>query len=214
MQEVIRRYDIHFHVDEVVCGFGRTGHWWGAQAFGLAPDSTSCAKALTAAFFPMSALMFREDFYQDMMLGADEVGVLGHGFTYSGHPVGAAIALETLDIYQEIDLIGHVRTVSAHFLDRCRELMDHPLVGDARGIGLFCGIELVEDKKTRRQYDRALKVGQQVQDAAHARGLYLRSIPPDRISFMPPLIISQPEIDDAVAILKQALDDVWLALKK
>ena len=109
MQAVIKRYGIHFHVDEVVCGFGRTGHWWGAEAFGLSPDSTSCAKALTAAFFPMSALMFRDDFYQDMMVTADEAGVLGHGYTYSGHPVGAAIALEALDIYDEIDLVGHVR---------------------------------------------------------------------------------------------------------
>ena len=214
MQAVIRRYDIHFHVDEVVCGFGRTGYWWGAEAFGLSPDSTSCAKALTAAFFPMSALMFKEDFYQDMMQQADAVGVLGHGFTYSGHPVGAAIALEALDIYEETDLVGHVRRVGAHFLARCGELMDHPLVGDARGIGLFCGIELVQDKKTRQQYDPALKVGQRVQDAAHARGLYLRTIPPDRISFMPPLIITATEIDDAVSILKLALDDVWSTLRQ
>ncbi len=209
MQAVIRKYDIHFHVDEVVCGFGRTGYRWGAEAFGLEPDSTSCAKALTAAFFPMSALMFKEDFYQDMIQNSDEVGVLGHGFTYSGHPVGAAVALEALDIYDEIDLVGHVREVSPHFLDACRALMDHPLVGDARGIGLFCGIELVKDKRTREQYDPALKIGQRVQDAAHAGGLYLRSIPPDRISFMPPLIIEKTEIDDAIAILRKALDSVW-----
>ncbi|MGB1773004.1 MAG: aminotransferase [Arenicellales bacterium] len=214
MQAVIRQYDIHFHVDEVVCGFGRTGHLWGAQAFALKPDSTTCAKALTAAFFPMSALMLKEDFYQDMMAGADEAGVLGHGFTYSGHPVGAAIALEALDIYEEIDLVGHVRTVGAHFIDACQGLMDHPLVGDARGIGLFCGIELVADKKSRRQFDPALRVGQRVQDAAHERGLYLRAIPPDRISFMPPLIIEQSEIDAAVNILKQALDSVWEELRQ
>ncbi len=213
MQAVIRKYDIHFHVDEVVCGFGRTGHMWGAQAFGLQPDSTSCAKALTAAFFPMSALMFREDFYADMTKNSDEVGVLGHGFTYAGHPVGAAVALEALDIYEEIDLVGHVRKVSARFLDRCYELRDHPLVGDVRGIGLFCGFELVRDKATREQYDQALKVGVRVQDAAHENGLYLRSIPVDRISFMPPLIISESEIDDAVSRLKAALDTVWEGLR-
>ena len=137
MQAVIRKYDIHYHVDEVVCGFGRTGYMWGAEAFNLQPDSTSCAKALTAAFFPMSALMFKEDFYQDMLQNADEVGVLGHGYTYSGHPVGAAVALEALDIYEEMDLIGHVRRVSKGFLEQCESLMDHPLVGDVRGIGLF-----------------------------------------------------------------------------
>lgn len=213
MQAVIRKYGIHFHVDEVVCGFGRTGHWWGAQAFGLKPDSISCAKALTAAFFPMSALMFREDFYRDMVRNSDEVGVLGHGFTYSGHPVGAAVALEALNIYEEIDLIGHVRRVSGHFLDGCQSLMEHPLVGDARGIGLFCGLELVRDKNTREQYDPALRVGQRVQDTAHEHGLYLRSIPPDRISLMPPLIIEKEEIDEALRRLKRALDDVWAEVR-
>ena len=213
MQAVIRKYDIHFHVDEVVCGFGRTGYWWGAEAFDLKPDSTSCAKALTAAFFPMSALMFKEDFYQDMMRNSDEVGVLGHGYTYSGHPVGAAIALEALDIYQEMDLIGHVRRVSEPFLEGCKALMEHPLVGDARGIGLFCGIELVKDKITREQFDPMLKIGQRVQDAAHAHGLYLRSIPPDRISFMPPLIIEEDEIAEALKRFRRALDSVWNELK-
>ncbi|MEM7210087.1 MAG: aminotransferase [Pseudomonadota bacterium] len=209
MQAVIKKYDIHFHVDEVVCGFGRTGHWWGAQAFDLVPDSTSCAKALTAAFFPMSALMFKEDFYQDMMHNSDDVGVLGHGFTYSGHPVGAAVALEALDIYHEMDLIGHVRSVSEPFLSGCYALRDHPLVGDVRGIGLFCGFELVKDKKSREQFDPALKIGARVQDAAHDHGLYLRSIPPDRISFMPPLIINESEIALALERFKKALDQVW-----
>ncbi len=158
--------------------------------------------------------MFKEDFYRDMVQNSDEVGVLGHGFTYSGHPVGAAVALEALDIYEEIDLVGRVRAVSPHFLGGCEALMDHPLVGDARGIGLFCGIELVADKATRRPFDPALRVGQRVQDAAHDLGLYLRSIPPDRISFMPPLIIEKSEIDDALSILKQALDRVWHDLQR
>lgn len=213
MQAIIRKYDIHFHVDEVVCGFGRTGHMWGAQAFGLSPDSTSCAKALTAAFFPLSALMIKEDFYQDMVRNSDEVGVLGHGFTYAGHPVGAAVALEALRIYDDIDLIGHVRRVSKRFLDRCEALRDHPLVADVRGIGLFAGFQLMADKKARVPFDPALKVGARVQDAAHDRGLYLRSIPPDRISFMPPLIIDDAEIDEAADILTTALDVVWDQLR-
>lgn len=209
MQHVIRKYDIHFHVDETVCGFGRTGHYWGAQAFDLTPDSTTCAKALTAAFFPMSAIMFRQDFFSDLMKTSDASGVLGHGFTYAGHPVGAAVALEALKIYEDIDLVGHVKRVSKPFLAGCEALMDHPLVGDVRGIGLFCGIQLVQDKTSRALWDPAVKVGTLVQDRAHARGLYLRSIPPDRISFMPPLIIDEGEIADAINILRAALDDVW-----
>ena len=213
MQAVIRKYDIHFHVDETVCGFGRTGYYWGAQAFDLTPDSTTCAKALTAAFFPMSAIMFRQNFFDDLMQTSDAAGVLGHGFTYAGHPVGAAVALEAIKIYDDIDLIGHVQHVSLPFLAGCEALMDHPLVGDVRGIGLFCGIQLVQDKTTRALWDPALKVGTMVQDRAHERGLYLRSIPPDRISFMPPLIISEDEIIEATAILKAALDDVWVEVK-
>lgn len=209
MQAVIARHDIHFHVDETVTGFGRTGHYWGAQAFGLTPDSTTCAKALTAAFFPMSAIMFRQDLYDDLMKNSDAAGVLGHGFTYAGHPVGAAVALEALSIYDDIDLVGHVQRVSTPFLAGCEALLEHPLVGDVRGIGLFCGIQLVQDKAARKLWDPALKIGTMVQDRAHARGLYLRSIPPDRISFMPPLIISEDEIAEATAILKAALDDVW-----
>lgn len=209
MQAVIRKHGIHFHVDETVTGFGRTGHYWGAEAFGLTPDSTTCAKALTAAFFPMSAIMFRQDLFDDLMKNSDEVGVLGHGFTYAGHPVGAAVALEALAIYDEIDLIGHVRRVSVPFLAGCEALMDHPLIGDVRGIGLFCGLQLVQDKATRALWDPKLKIGTMVQDRAHARGLYLRSIPPDRISFMPPLVISEDEVAEATAILKDALDDVW-----
>lgn len=213
MQAVIRKYGIHFHVDETVTGFGRTGHYWGAQAFGLTPDSTTCAKALTAAFFPMSAIMFGQDFHDDLMKTSDASGVLGHGFTYAGHPVGAAVALEALAIYDEIDLVGHVRRVSVPFLAGCEALMDHPLVGDVRGIGLFCGLQIVQDKASRALWDPALKIGMMVQDRAHARGLYLRSIAPDRISFMPPLIITEDEIAEATAILKAALDDVWQQVK-
>jgi len=209
MQAVLHKYGIHFHVDETVCGFGRTGHMWGAQAFDLKPDSTTCAKALTAAFFPMSAIMFRQDLFDDLMKTSDQSGVLGHGFTYAGHPVGAAVALEALAIYDEIDLVGHVRRMSVPFLSGCETLLDHPLVGDVRGIGLFCGIQLVRDKASKALFDPQRRVGRMVQDRAHEFGLYLRSIPPDRISFMPPLIIDEGEITEAVAILKAALDAVW-----
>ena len=209
MQSVIKRYGIHFHVDETVCGFGRTGEIWGAQKFQIQPDSTTCAKALTAGYFPMSAIMFKDDLFNDLMKNSDEAGVLGHGFTYAGHPVGAAVALEALDIYDEMDLVGHVRRVSRPFLEGCRALMDHPLVGDVRGVGLFCGIQLVRDKKSRALWDPQLKVGALVQDLAHEGGLYLRSIAPDRISFMPPLIINEDEISEGLTILKQALDKAW-----
>ncbi len=213
MQRVLQEYGIHFHVDEVVCGFGRTGNLWGSQTWDLTPDSISCAKALTGGYFPLSALLFRDDLHADLMANSDEVGVLGHGFTYAGHPVGAAVALEALDIYDEIDLVGHVRSVATGFLAGCEALGDHPLVGDVRGVGLFCGIQLVEDAASRTLFDPARGVGRLVQDMAHHRGLYLRSIAPDRISFMPPLVIGPDEITEATARLAGALDDAWKHLR-
>lgn len=212
MQAVIRKYGITFLFDEVVCGFGRTGNMWGAETWGLKPDMVSCAKALSAAFFPISALMFKDELYAEMMRNSDEVGVFGHGYTYAGHPVGAAVSLQALDIYDEIDLIGHVRKVSKRFLERCHALQDHPLVAEVRGVGLFCGFELMRDPKARIPFDPAWKVGALVQDFAHDRGLYLRAIG-DRISFMPPLIINEEEIDLATERFKGALDDAWAVVK-
>ncbi|MEZ5888668.1 MAG: aminotransferase [Paracoccaceae bacterium] len=212
MQAVIRKYGITFLVDEVVCGFGRTGNMWGAETWGLKPDMVSCAKALSAAFFPISALMFKDELYAEMMRNSDEVGVFGHGYTYAGHPVGAAVSLQALDIYDEIDLIGHVRKVSKRFLERCHAMQDHPLVAEVRGVGLFCGFELMQDAKARIPFDPTWKVGALVQDYAHDRGLYLRAIG-DRISFMPPLIINEDEIDLATERFKGALDDAWAVVK-
>lgn len=212
MQAVIRKYGITFLVDEVVCGFGRTGNRWGSETWGLKPDMVSCAKALSAAFFPVSALMFGEDFYADMMKNSDEMGTFGHGYTYAGHPVGAAVSLEALDIYDEIDLVGHVRKVSKGFLEKCYAMQDHPLVAEVRGVGLFCGFELMKDAKTREPFDPFWKVGELVQNFAHDRGLYLRAIG-DRMSFMPPLIINEDEIEIATERFKGALDDAWAVVK-
>jgi len=212
MQAVLRKYDIKFVADEVVCGFGRTGNLWGSQTWGLEPDMVSCAKALSAAFFPISALMFKDGMYSDMMKNSDEVGVFGHGYTYAGHPVGAAVALEALDIYDEIDLVGHVRKVSETFLARCHSLSDHPLVGEVRGVGLFCGFELMKDARTREPFDPSWKVGELVQNFAHDRGLYLRAIG-DRMSFMPPLVIKEDEIEIAADRFQAALDDAWAVVR-
>ena len=150
--------------------------------------------------------------YGNRSQNSDEVGVFGHGYTYAGHPVGAAVSLQALDIYDEIDLIGHVCKVSPRFLERCHAMVHHPLVAEVRGVGLFCGFELMKDAKTREPFDPALKVGELVQNFAHDRGLYLRAIG-DRMSFMPPLIINQEEIDIATDRFKGALDDAWQVVR-
>ena len=212
MQAVIRKYGITFIADEVVCGFGRTGNLWGSDTWNLKPDMVTCAKALSAAFFPISALMFKDALYEDMLANSDEVGTFGHGYTYAGHPVGCAVALEALSIYEEMDLVGHVRSVSGTFQSGCKELEAHPLVAEARGNGLICGFELMKDKAAREPFDPTWKVGEMVQNFAHARGLYLRAIG-DRINFMPPLIIEKDQIELGIARFKGALDDAWDVVK-
>ncbi len=212
MQAVLKKYHIKFVADEVVCGFGRTGNWWGSQTWGLEPDIVTCAKALSAAFFPVSALLFKDEMYEQMVHNSDAVGVFGHGYTYAGHPVGAAVSLEALDIYEEMDLIGHVRKVSERFLAHCYALGDHPLVAEVRGVGLFCGFELMQNASKRTPFDPSWKVGEMVQNFAHDRGLYLRAIG-DRMSFMPPLIINEEEIDIACERFKAALDDTWAQVR-
>ena len=146
---LLQTHDIGFIADEVICGFGRTGNWFGSQTFNASPTTISMAKAITSAYFPLGALTVPEEVYQTLITASEKHGVFAHGFTYSGHPVGSAIACKTIEIYQRIDIVGHVRKVAQTFQARLAKLADHPLVGEARGVGLIGGLELVKDKKTK-----------------------------------------------------------------
>ncbi len=148
VQAVLRKYDILFVADEVICGFGRTGNMWGSQTFGIKPDILTCAKALSAAMQPISAVLINERIFEGMLIQSDRNGRFVHGYTYAGHPVATAVALETLKIYDEMDMIGHVKAMEPLFLGGLASLAEHPLVGDVRGCGLIAGIEVVADKKT------------------------------------------------------------------
>jgi len=210
IQKVLRKYEVLFVADEVICGFGRTGKMWGSQTFGAEPDMVTCAKALSAAMAPISAILINEKIYQQLLVESDKLGSFAHGATYAGHPVAAAVALETLKIYDEMDMLGHVGRVGPHLQRRMGALKDHPLVGDVRGAGLFCGIELMADKKTRKAFDAAAKMGQKVGDQAYERGLIMRVVG-DRLVFAPPLIITEAEIDEMADTFKAALDATWEA---
>jgi 4-aminobutyrate--pyruvate transaminase len=207
IQGVLRKYDILFVVDEVICGFGRTGNMWGSQTYNIQPDMLSCAKALSASYQPISALMITDKIFEVMQDQSRKHGSFAHGFTYSGHPVACAVALETLRIYEADHIVEHVRSVAPRFLDGLGRFRDHPLVGDVRGVGLIAAVEVVADKKTRRAFDPALKIGQQLADACFAEGLIVRAIG-DRIAFTPPLIISAAEIDDMCVRFGRGLDAV------
>ena len=212
IQAVLKKYDVLFVVDEVICGFGRTGNYWGSQTYDLKPDILTCAKALSAAYMPISAVMISEPIYQAMITESEKVGVFGHGFTYAAHPVATAVAIETLKIYEERDIVNHVRSVSPHFLNSFGALAEHPLVGEVRGVGLVLGMELVRDKATRETFDPAQKVGATVDRYCIEHGLITRAIG-DRLALCPPLIITEAEIDEMVTAVSHALDDTWAELK-
>ena len=157
--------------------------------------------------------MFNDEMRAEMMRNSDEVGTFGHGFAHAGRPVGAAVSLVDLDICNAIDLAGHVRKASETFLARCKEMIDHPRVGDLRGAGFFCGFELMNDAKAREPLDPSWKVDELVQNFAHDCGLYLRAIG-DRIGFMPPLIISECRIEIATGRFRGVLDDAWAVVRE
>jgi 4-aminobutyrate--pyruvate transaminase len=208
---VLKRHDIAFIADEVICGFGRTGNWWGSQSLEAQPTTISMAKAITSAYFPLGALTVPEEVYQALIEESKKIGVFAHGFTYSGHPVGAAIANKAIEIYERIDIVGHVRRMSPVFQTRLRALADHPLVGEARGMGLLGGLELVKNKRTKQSFDGKIGLGAKVVTLAQDEGLICRAVGGDTIGLCPPLIIDGAEINAMFDALTEALDKahVW-----
>jgi 4-aminobutyrate--pyruvate transaminase len=206
IQAVLAKYDILLVDDEVITGFGRTGAPWGAQAFGMKPATLTAAKALSSAYLPISAVLVPEFLYEPIAEASGQVGMFGHGFTYSGHPVSAAVALRALQIYEERKLYEHVRKVSPLFQQRLRALADHPLVGDTRGIGLVGACELVQDKTTKAAFDAKRAVGAKCMQLCQDRGLIVRAIG-DVIAVCPPFIVTAEHIGDIFDRLARGLDD-------
>ena len=206
IQAVLEKYDILLIADEVVCGFGRTGNMWGTQTYNMQPDIITMAKALSSAYVPISAVLVTEPIFQAMAEQSGQIGVFGHGYTYSTHPVPAAVALETLKIYEERDIVGIVRGVMDHFQDGLRSFASHPVVGEVRGVGLVGGVELVKNKETRESFAPPGAVGAFAAGRSEAHGLINRAIM-DTVAFSPPLIISKDEIDEMFASFAKALDD-------
>ena len=204
---LLRKYDIRFIADEVICGFGRTGNWFGSTTFGMTPDSISMAKAITSAYFPLSALTVEEDLYQAMLDESRKLGTFGHGYTYTAHPVGCAISLKTIEIYQRDKIMEHAARMSPVFQMRLKKLADHPLVGEARGVGLIGAVELVADKATKRPFDPKRMIGAATVNALQEMGLIVRNIQ-DSVAFCPPLIITTDEIHEMFDIFEKGLDQM------
>jgi 4-aminobutyrate--pyruvate transaminase len=194
--KVLSRYNIPLVDDEVICGFGRTGNWFGCETYNFQPDSMSIAKALSSAYLPISAVMLSPEMTQIIEEEATRIGGLWHAFTYSAHPVAAAVALKTIEIYRRRDIVGHVRKVAPVFQARLAALASHPLVGEANGVGLIGGIELVADKKAKRNFEAARRVAATCARFCETEGLIVRALQDDRIAFCPPLVISEAEIHE------------------
>lgn len=205
IQAVCDKYDLYVISDEVICGFGRLGTPFGCQALGFRPDSISVAKALSSAYVPIAAVTVPETMYEATLEASRRIGVFGHGFTYTGHPVAAAVALKTLEIYARDRIVEQVAAKAPQFLAHLHRLADHPLVGNARGLGLVGGIELVADKATKRSFDPKLGVGARCVRFAEEEGLIVRALASDTISICPPMIITPAEIDELFARLDRAL---------
>jgi 4-aminobutyrate---pyruvate transaminase len=202
---VLTKYDVLLIADEVITGFGRLGQMFGSPVMGMKPDTMSLAKAITSAYQPLSAVLVPEHMYQAMLDESRKIGTFGHGNTYAGHPVAAAVANKTLEIYARDNIVGHVQTLTPLFQRRLRALIDHPLVGEARGVGLVGGLEVVADKSTKRSFLPKQGVAPKVVFFGQQEGVIVRAIG-DTISICPPLIITAAETDEMFDRITRAFD--------
>jgi|TARA_B110000977_G_scaffold100232_1_gene131545 4-aminobutyrate--pyruvate transaminase len=206
VQAVLNRYDIMFWADEVITGFGRTGSDFGCNTMGIeSPDMMTFAKQLSSAYMPISASAINRDMYTAMIEQTATAGAFGHGYTYSGHPVACAVALKVLEIYQRDEIFQKAAVTGQYMQKRLAEFSDHPLVGEVRGSGLLGAIELVADKKTGQPFVGGA-VGGYAQKMAQDSGLLIRAVAGSSLGFCPPLIITEPQIDELIGKVSIALD--------
>lgn len=210
IQPILQKHDVLLIADEVICGFGRVGTPFGSHRYGIKPDLITCAKGLTSAYVPLSAAIIGERVWEVIRDGAEQVGAFSHGYTYSGHPLGAAAALACLDIVEKEDLAGNAEKVGSHLLrGLSAELSQHPIVGEVRGVGMLAAVEFVADREAKTRFDPTLKVGARLSGAARKRGLITRAMPHgDILGFAPPLVLTRDDADEIVAITKAAVDEV------
>ena len=206
IQAVLDKYDILLIDDEVICGFGRTGNTWGAQTFHMKPTTLTAAKALSSAYLPISAVIVPEFLYEPMVEPSGQAGLFGHGFTYSGHPVAAAVALKTLEIYEERKLYEHVRKLTPKFQTLLNGLGNHPLVGEARGVGLVGAVELVKNRDSKESFEASLAMGAKCMAFCQDHGLIVRAIG-DAVAVCPPYIVTEEQVEEIFTLFERGLND-------
>lgn len=215
IQDVLRRYDVLLIADEVVCGFGRTGVMFGSEAFGVEPDLLTVAKGLTSAYIPLSASIVSAKVWDVLSRGSDTYGVFQHGYTYSAHPLAAAAAMANLDIIERDGLVHRAKARGDYLGERLRAAFgDHPLVGEVRGYGLLGAVEFVAAKEPLTPFEPLGSVSAAVVKRTRELGVISRALPAaDSMSFSPPFVVTEPEIDQIVAATRQALDDVAAGMR-
>lgn len=205
VQALLKQHDILFWSDEVICGFGRTGNDFGCTTMGIQPQLMTLAKQLSSAYIPISAAIIPGRMYEAMIEPSNTVGVFGHGYTYSGHPVACAAALKTLEIFERDKLFEHAAAMGEYLQLGLGKLRDHPLVGEVRGKGLIAAVELVADKAAGTAFADG-RVGAFTQRACLANGLSLRAVAGNSMAFCPPLIITRAQIDEMLAKFSKGLE--------
>ncbi|PZQ77041.1 MAG: aspartate aminotransferase family protein [Variovorax paradoxus] len=205
VQAVLRKYDVLMIADEVICGFGRTGNMFGSTTFGIRPDILTCAKALSSGYVPISAVMVNDKVHSAIAAHSGKLGSFGHGYTYSGHPVACAVALETLQVYEDEKLVDHVQALAPAFRAGLEGFTERRWVGNVRCAGLIGAIELMADKVARTPFAADRKAGYRFATLALEEGLIVRAMG-DSIGLCPPLIITTVELADLFARLARAMD--------
>lgn len=207
IQAVLTKYEILLVADEVICGFGRTGKMFGSETFGMRPDVIVMSKQITSTYFPFSAFMLNDRVYDPIAEESGRIGVLGHGYTGGAHPVGAAVALENLNIIEERGLVAHAAELGVMFQKALREFESHPLVGETRGVGLIGALELVTDKAAKKGLEAPGQLGALANAAFMENGVISRNMY-DAMAFCPPLIITENQVKDMFQRVEIALDKV------
>ena len=210
VQEICKQYDILLVVDEVICGFGRTGEWFGSDTYNIKPDIITMAKGISSGYIPLSGIMVGDRVTETLV---DEGGEFYHGYTYSGHPVACAVAIENIKIIREENLIENSRKTSVYLKERMNEIADHPLVGEVRMKSFIGAVELVKDKDKREMFEETGVVGGICRDYCIENGLVMRAVR-DGMIFCPPLIFNNNHIDELVDKLKKSLDQTHAHISK
>lgn len=209
VQAVLKKYDVLFIADEVICGFGRLGTRFGSDYFGIEPDMISVAKGITSGYQPLSAVLISEKVWKPIHDDSEHLGVFGHGYTYTAHPIACAAANANLAIIEREDLIGNAARVGEHFQARLREVLgDHPNVGEIRGVGLIAAVELVKDREKKQNFDATEGIGKAFAAAALERGMIVRAMVNDAIAMSPPLVLTTAEADEIVARFAASIGDI------